>query len=58
MARRPNYSQERAERERKKAAHRAEKLAARTSRTTKNQLEPGGADAMPGAPQLDDKPKS
>lgn len=58
MARRPNYSHERAERERKKAAHRAEKLAERTSRTTKNQLEEGVTNTTPGTPHTNDQAKS
>ncbi len=54
MARRPNYGQERAERNRKKAARREERLAAKTERSTKAKQE--RADGSPiddGGPAAD-----
>lgn len=48
MARRPNYRQERMERNRKKAARRAEKLAAKTDKAARNRLEKEGTASAPG----------
>lgn len=53
MARRPNYGQERAERQRKKAARREERLAAKSERRLKHEPADeaaGGAPAMLARP--------
>ena len=47
MPRRPNYRQERMERNRKKAARRAEKLAAKTDKAARNRVEKEGSDSAP-----------
>jgi iron only hydrogenase large subunit-like protein len=44
VARRPNYGQERAERNRKKAARKADKLAAKDEKAMKAKLERAGGD--------------
>jgi hypothetical protein len=49
MARRPNYGQERADRNRKKAARREERLAAKAARSKRANAEKPDGDASPGA---------
>jgi hypothetical protein len=53
MRRRPNYAQERAEKNRRKAARREERLQAKAERSQKARAEREGATGTPGPEPVD-----
>jgi hypothetical protein len=56
MGRRPNYSQERADRNRRKEARRDERLAAKAARSKRVEAETTGAEVAPSTPTATSSP--